>query len=221
MRDHDLIFAREVGDSLHEAEIDSRGGRVMRKVHNQELGPRPRPPHQRSQLVVEFLAAGTQGHALDLRTRDDATVLVNRVGGRGRQHHVPLIKDGERKMGDTLLGTDGYYRLGVGVQFDAVAAQIPVGDRQAQLIHAAGYRIAMVGRLGGSLDQFGNYMRGRGLIRISHAEVDYVFAGATGSEAQLADRVEDIRREPLDPWEIHLCWHPAGGRRYARSRHYV
>ncbi len=50
----------------------------------------------------------------------------------------------------------------------------------------------MVGVLGRGLDQLGDDVGRRGLVGITHAEIDDVLAGAAGLETQLADRVEDI-----------------------------
>ena len=39
------------------------------------------------------------------------------------------------------------------------------------------------------------------------AEVDDVLAGAPRRLLQVADDVEDVRREPLDAWELHATDH--------------
>src|SRR5579863_5145704 len=61
----------------------------------------------------------------------------------------------------------------------------------------------MVRVLGGRLDQLRHDMRRRRLVRITHPEIDYVLTRAPRLQAQLTDRVEDVRWQPLDSWEIH------------------
>src|SRR5216683_1508162 len=96
-------------------------------------------------------------------------------------------------MGDTLFRSDRDNRLGIGIEIDPVATLVPVADREPQLEDTARNRIAMVRALGRGVDQFGDNMRRRRLVGITHPEVDNVLAGATGFEAQLADRVENVR----------------------------
>ena len=52
------------------------------------------------------------------------------------------------------------------------------------------------------IPQFIDYMRGRGLIRITHAEIDNVLAARARSLLQLAYDVEDIRWKPLNPLKV-------------------
>ena len=204
LRDHDVVFARELNHPLHKMQIDGRGGRIMRKVHDEELRPRPASIHRRHQLVEEFLAAPDR-HALHLRARNDASVLMNRIGRRRREHHVALVENRQRQVRDAFLRSDRDDRFRVGVELDAVAPLVPVANRQPQLVHAARDRVAMVCALRRRLDQLRHDMRRRRLVGISHPEVDYVLALAPRLEAQFSDRVEDVGRQPFDSWEIHFA----------------
>ena len=144
-------------------------------------------------LVEEFLAVANR-HALHLRAGNHATVLMDRIGRRRREHDIALIEHREREMRDTFLGADRDDRLGVGIEFDAVAALVPVADRQPELIDAARNRVAMVGIFRGGFDQFGDDMRRRRLVGITHPEIDNILAGAPRLQAQFANRVEYVRR---------------------------
>jgi hypothetical protein len=52
-------------------------------------------------------------------------------------------------------------------------------------------------------DQFGDHMRRRGQIGISHAEVDYVFAAVTRLHLKAVDNVKNVRRKTLDALKFH------------------
>ena len=97
-------------------------------------------------------------------------------------------------MRDTFLGTNRHDRFGVGIEFDAVTALVPIADREPQLVDAARNRVAMVGVLRRGFDQLGDDMRRRRLVGITHPEVDNILAGAPRLQAQFADRVEYVRR---------------------------
>src|ERR1700691_1163723 len=202
LRDHDVVFARELDHPIHEMQIDRCGGRVVREIHDEELGPRPASIDRRHQLVEKFFAAPNR-HALHLRARNDASVLMDRIGRGRREHHVALVENRKRQMRDALLRADRDDRFRIGIELDAVAALVPIANRQPQLVYAARYRVPMIGVLGGRLDQLRHDMRRRRLVRIPHPEIDYVLTGAPRLQAQLSNRVEDVRWQPLDSWEIH------------------
>ena len=61
----------------------------------------------------------------------------------------------------------------------------------------------MIRRLGRGLDQLGHDMRRRGGVGIAHAEIDDVLALAPGLQAEFADRIENVRWQPLYSGEIH------------------
>ena len=52
------------------------------------------------------------------------------------------------------------------------------------------------------IPQFVDNMRGRGLIRITHAEIDNVLTTRARSLPQLANDVENIRGQPLNPLKV-------------------
>jgi hypothetical protein len=202
MDDQDFILARELDHPLHEGKIDGRGRRVVREIHHQQLGPRPASVDRHHQRIEKILAAADR-HALHLRTRDDASVLMNRVRRSRREHHVALVENRECEMRYPLLGADRDDRFRVGIKLDSVAAAVPIRNRHSQLVHSARDRVAMVRRLGRGLDQLGHNMRGRGGVGIPHAEVDDVLALAPGLQTEFANRVEDVRWQPLYSGKIH------------------
>ena len=52
------------------------------------------------------------------------------------------------------------------------------------------------------IPQFVDNMRGRWLIRITHAEIDNVLTTRARSLLQLANDVENIRGQPLNPLKV-------------------
>src|ERR1700679_3583832 len=98
-------------------------------------------------------------------------------------------------MRDALFGADGDDGLGVGIEFDAVAALVPIADGLTQARNAFGERVAMGGVARGGLDELGNDVRRGGAVGIAHAEVDDVFAAASRLGLHLASGVEDVRRQ--------------------------
>ena len=52
------------------------------------------------------------------------------------------------------------------------------------------------------ISQFVDNMRGRGLIRITHAEIDNVLTTRARSQLQLANDGENIRGQPLNPLKV-------------------
>src|SRR4029434_937133 len=95
-------------------------------------------------------------------------------------------------------------RLAVRIELDGVAAPVPVADGDTQLVDAAGHGVAMVRRLLGGLDQALHDVRRGRPVGIPHREVDDVLSGVPRRLLEIADDVEDIRREPLYAWEIHV-----------------
>ena len=134
------LLARELDHPFHESEVDGRSGRIVRKIHHQQLGPGPTAVDRSHQRIEKILAAADR-HSLHLRACDDASVLMDRVGRSGSQHHVALVQDGKRQVRDTLLRADGDDRFRVGIKLDSVTAAIPIGDRQAQLVDPARDRV--------------------------------------------------------------------------------
>ena len=65
-----------------------------------------------------------------------------------------------------------------GIERDAVAALVPLGDGGAQVRHAARRRVAVVARVARGLADLLDHVRRRREVGVAHAEVDHVLAGA-------------------------------------------
>ncbi len=91
----------------------------------------------------------------------------------------------------------------VGIEVDVVARRYQSQIASAQLVDAARHRVAVVDRLLHRLDQLLHDVRRRRPVGVPHREVDDVLAGAARRELQVADDVEDVRREPFDARKVH------------------
>ena len=86
----------------------------------------------------------------------------------------------------------------VGIELDVVAAPVPVADRQAQLVDAlatpssGGWPASARASI-----SLATMCGGVGAVRVAHAEVDDVLAGAPRLLLQVPDDVEDVGRQAL------------------------
>ena len=79
-------------------------------------------------------------------------------------------------MREPFLGTDCVDHLGVGIEIDAKAMLVQIGERLPELGKTTACRVAMVSRVLGSFDQLLNGdLRGR-KIRVAEPEIDHVLA---------------------------------------------
>ena len=197
-----LVLARKRDDATEEVELDHLGGGVVREVDDEGLRLGPGGAHRVLEARQE-VGARQERDGAQVAARDDHRVLVDGIGGARAEHDVAGAEHGEREVPDALLRAHGDDRLRVGVEVDGEAALVPVADRDPQLVDAARHRVAVVGRLAHGLDQLLDHVRRARPVGVAHREVDDVLARPAGLELQVADDVEDVRREPLDAWEVH------------------
>ena len=62
------------------------------------------------------------------------------------------------------------------------------------------------------VSQFIDNMRGRWLIRITHPEIDDVLTTRAGDLLELANNIEDVRRQSLNPLKVCIqnCFRLSG-----------
>src|SRR6266576_6466535 len=94
--------------------------------------------------MAEKRFTGSQRNATQIAAGKNHGVLVNRISRARAKNDIARINSRPGKMGYAFLGANRNDRLGIGIEVDLVALLVPVADRHAQLINAAGYRIAMV-----------------------------------------------------------------------------
>ncbi len=194
------VLARAI-DPLEEIQLDASCGRVRRKADHQHLRLGNQFADRALQLLEE-IHVRRHAHRTDVGAGDDRTVDVDRVAGIGHEHGVAAVQACEHQVREPLLGAYGDDRLGVRIEFDAVAPPVPGADRAAQPRDALGHRVAVrVAALGG-FDELRDDVRGRGPVRVAHAHVDDVLARMPRRHLQLVGDVEDVRGKALDAGEL-------------------
>jgi hypothetical protein len=194
MEEIDLLGAAEGDDTFEEFARNGLRRGIRGKVKEKHLRPRT----HRRQLVLQAIEKTVgiihlNGH--DLRASNGWTVNVDGVAGIRDKDGVLIIQRGEAKMGDSLFRSNGDDGLGIGVEFDSVAALIPVADGFTQSRNALGERVAMRGIARSSFDELGDDVGRCCTIGIAHAEVDDVFAATARLCFHLAGGVKDVWRQ--------------------------
>ncbi len=138
----------------------------------------------------------------DIRAGDGEAVGVNRIGGIRHQHGITGTDGGQRQVRQALLGTDGDDGVALRVEVHVVAPLVPVTDRLAQARDAARQRVAVGVTALCRLDQLVDDVLRRGLVRITHAEIDDILASRARLRLQLIDNIENVRWQPLDAGEF-------------------
>ena len=190
----DLLGAAEGNDALEKCTIDGLGGGIRREVEQQHLRPRM---HGWQFVLQAIEEAGGIIH-LDgdhMRAGDGRPIDMDGIAGVGDEDGVLLVERGEAEVSDALLGADSDDGLGIGIELDAVATLVPVGDCLAQARNAFRKRVAMRGIARSRFDELGDDMGRRGAVGVPHAEIDDVFAAAARLCLHVAGGVEDVRRQ--------------------------
>ena len=149
--------------------------------------------------------AGAERHLADVGAGEAA---ARRCGsgsdGDGTSAASPGWSSTHIRWREALLGADGVDDLGVGVELDAEAAQVEVGDGLAQLRDAPARRVAVVAgvvrRLGQLVD---GDRRATGRSGLPKPRSITSLAGSPGLDLQPIDDGEDVRRQRGDPAELH------------------
>ena len=209
----DVVLCCERDDALEELQLDAPRRGIAREPEDHHLRLREGFADRAFELLEEIHPRG-HAHRTDVRAGDDGAVDVDRIARVGHQHRVAPLQRREHQVREALLRADGDDRLGVRVEQYAVAPLVPAADRAAQARNALGDRVAVRVLALRRLDQLVDDVPGRGAVRIAHAHVDDVLAGATGRHLQLVGDVEDVGRKALDPGKIshgEACRRPPRG----------
>ena len=176
MDEQDVVLAGEVDHALHEREVDARGRRVVREREDDHLRPRPRVLPGLEQ-VLEEVVLRTEADVADLRAGEERPPDVDRV--RRARHHrgVARAEEHPHEVREALLGADRRAGLRLGVELDAEAASVEVGDREPELRDAAAHRVAVVARVLDRLAHLVDRDRRRREIGVAEPEVDDVVTG--------------------------------------------
>jgi hypothetical protein len=215
VHDEDVVLLRKRHDALEEGQVHALRRRVGREAEHHHLGLGVAAADGALQLGEEVdLAADRDG--ADVRPGDDGAIDVDGVAGVGHQHGVAAVQGRQHQMGQALLGAYGDDGLGVGVDVDAIAALVPVGDGAAQARDALAGRVAMGVGPQRDLVELGDDVGRRGPVGVAHAHVDDVLATPAGRELELGRDVEDVGREAVNARETALA--AGSGRRRSHWR---
>ncbi|MNX99298.1 hypothetical protein D3C86_1317370 [compost metagenome] len=160
MHQHDLVALGELQGVLVERAGRDRRGRVAGEVEDEQLGG-VRVLGAHGVPLGQEARVRQAGNLDDLATREDGAAGVDRVGGLGHDGLVAGVDEGQGQLGEAFLGADEGQHLGLGVEFDPVAALVPGGDRLAEGLLAAEGRVAVVrGILDGGDGRVDDRLRG-------------------------------------------------------------
>ncbi len=197
VHDVNAVLPRQSDHALEEIELDALGGGIARETENhhsrfwQRLANRPLE-------LGEEIDTAVHSHRPNVGAGDDRAIDVNRITRVRHQYRVATIERRQHQMRQPLLGADRDDRLGVRIEFDAIALLVPGRDRAPQPGDPARYRVPVRILPLHGFDQFVDDVTRRRAIRIAHAHVNDVFAAPTRSHLQLTRDVEDVGRQALD-----------------------
>ena len=132
---------------------------------------------------------------------------MDRIGGVGDDGHVTGIGDGLDQVDVALFAPHGRHRFGLGIQDHIVFAQIPVGDRQTELVDPFGGAVAVDMRFTGGLHQLLDHRLEGRTVGITHREIHHIGAGTALRHLQLVDDSEDILGKPVDLVKLYFVEH--------------
>src|SRR5207344_2210102 len=99
------MFFGKGDDLLKKPEIRHSGGRIVRKIDDQDLWSREGLAIDPLQIVEE-VTVRTQLDSTDFSPRNNETVHMNGIGRRRRQHDITGPDQSERQMRQPFFGTD-------------------------------------------------------------------------------------------------------------------
>ena len=195
---HQYVVLLGQGDHpFEEVQFHALSGGVGREAEDHHLRLGDRAANRALQLSEE-IHTGYQRHRTHLGAGNHGTVDVNRVAGVGHQHGVALVQGGQHQVRQAFLGTDGHDGFGFRVDVHCIAVFVPVGNRPAQARNALGRGVTVGVFTLGDGDHFFHDVRWSGAVRVTHAQVDDVFAAPTRSHLQLGSDIEHVRGESID-----------------------
>ena len=153
--------------------------------------------------VREEVLSGTHAHVVHAGAREDRAPDVDRVRRARHQRGVARPDEREHQVREPFLRTDRRADLGLEVERDAERALVEVGDRLAQLRDAAARRVPVVARIAHRFGQLLDRDRRRRHVGVAEREVDDVLACSPELHLQRVDLRERVRRQRVDPAELH------------------
>jgi hypothetical protein len=198
---HQVVLAGEADDALEEGSIHALGGRIVGEGEDQQLGSRPGAVERLLEVGDEVAVRGHR-HVAQVATGDDHRVLVDRIGRVGREHDVARPDGHQDEVGEALLRADHGDGLAVRVELDAVASLIPLADRRPQVGDATGGGVAVIALVARRLADLVDDVIGGGQVRVAHAQVDHVLAGAARGVAQLGHLRQHVGRQAQQLREV-------------------
>ena len=196
-----LVLLGEADETLEEAELDAGGGGVVGNEVRITRGRGHEP--RKASSIREKKSASIEWGRSHLGPGQHRGVDVDRVARVGDQGEVPRLHQRPHQVSQAFLGPDGADHLGIGVEVDPEAAPVALGDRPAQVGETARGGVPMVAWVARRLDQLVHHKWGAWDVRVAKPEVNDVVAGLSRLQLALVDRGEHIRRQPIDPSEIH------------------
>ena len=195
------MVARQTDDLAEVIQIDAGRGGIVREGDEEHLRLHREPAIDVFQPIEEGGGIGHGEHAR-LAFGHEHAVLMNRIGGVGRDHDVAGTDGGEEEVRERILGADGDDGFLLGVERHAVIGLVAPRNLFAQFGDAARLRVAMVAGIARGLDQLVDDGARRSAIGVPHAEIDDIdLCGARGG-AHLVDYGEYVGGELLNAVEL-------------------
>ena len=209
--DH-LVLAAEIDHALHERKINSCARRIVRERNHEHARLRPADVPRGFQavheVVGEVLAFGRIRQKLhrdlaEVGAGEQRAIHVDRVARAGHDGGITAVEQHPHQVAEPFLGSDRVGDLQFGVELHTPLRLVVAGDRLAKLWETAAERVAVIPRV---LCRFGQLvdrdLRG-GNVGVAESEVDDVGSGSTCLDLESIDDGKDVRRQILDPTEVH------------------
>ena len=148
--------------------------------------------------VGEEVVFFEQRHDVGLAAGENSACIVNGVGGLWDEHDVAVVDDGEREVGEAVLGADGRENLRVRVDIDMESF---LHESRRRLTESGNAFIEGIAMIFGIVDSLGHLINDelvRRQVGIADAEVDDVLAGSQKRAFFLIDLNEKVRRKSLE-----------------------
>ena len=202
VHDEHLVATGEVHHPLHEVQVHTRRGRVVRERQDDDprFGPRVLPALLQHHVEV---VADRERDLAHLRSGEQRREEVYGVRGRRHQNRVSGLQQHPHQVRQPLLGTDRVDDLRLGVQLHTETSQVEVGHGPAELGDTTAERVAMVAGISRGLGQLLHGNVGRRQVGVAEPQVDNVLPAAATLHLEPIDDREDVRGQVGDAPELH------------------
>ena len=201
--EHDLVLAGEVDHPLHEVEVDARGGRVVRERAARSPGAwatSTRTPRCRFSKKSSPVPIGISRTSAPANSGPQMWIGYD---GDGTRAASPGWSSTHIRWEKPSLAPMVVIDLGVGVERRRRSGAGRGRRRPGAASGCPGWPSS--GGCGGCGPPRTACRRrvGRRQVGVAEAEVDHVLAGPPGLHLQPVDDGEDVRRQGVDPAELH------------------